>query len=151
MFNLSLIYWLTLEIDPNLSTIFFPHPYQVVGTLADRTIILIRAKAVIALHLAVIQGGLAGVIKTIEGSVRRRWAVGTALAGIGWYCVLAGLAHGRLAGRSAVFVADASYAVALLPLLAEFPRDTLVNTVLRLLLEFRPGDQICKERPVKRR
>lgn len=66
----------------------------------------------------------------------------TTLAGIGRYRVLAGLAHGSLTGRDSVLVADASDAVALLPLLAESSRDTLVNTVLRLLLGLHPGDRI---------
>lgn len=78
----------------------------------------------------------------IKGAVRRRWTVRAAFARIGWYRVLTGLAHGRLAGRDSVLVADASHTVVLFPFLAEFPRDTLVNTVLWFLFSFRPGDRI---------
>jgi len=125
--------------------------HQVVRALADGTIILVRPEAVVALHLAIVQGRparrLAGT--AAECQVRQRWAMRTTLARIGRYRVLAGLAHGRLAGRRSVLVADASDAVALFPLLAEFPRDALVNAVLRLLLgELRPGDQIWQARTI---
>lgn len=101
----------------------------------------------VTFHPAVVQGRLAGLVEAVEdGRVRRRRrAMGTALAGIGRYRVLAGLAHGSLAGRGAVLVAGAGDAVALLPLLAEFPRDALVQAVLRFLLRLRPGDRICDE------
>lgn len=104
----------------------------------------------VALHLAVVRGCLARFVGTSALERRavggRRRAMGTALARIGRYRVLAGLAHGRLAGRGTVLVADARDAVALLPLLADFPRDALVNAVLRPLLGFRPRDQIWGER-----
>lgn len=120
--------------------------HQIVGALADRAVILVRAEAVVTLHLAAVQGRLAGLVEAVEdGRVRRRRAMGTALAWVGRYSVLAGLAHGRLAGRGAVVVAGASDAVALLPLLAEFPRDTLVQAVLRFLLRLRPGDRVWKQ------
>lgn len=97
----------------------------------------------VAFHLAVVQGHLAGLVRTmIKGAVRRRWTVRAAFARIGRYRVLTGLAHGRLAGRDSVLVADASHTVVLFPFLAEFPRDTLVNTVLWFLFSFRPGDRI---------
>lgn len=119
--------------------------YQIVGALANRAVILVRAETVVALHLAIVQRRFArfAIRMMIEiGIIRRWWTMRTTLAGIGRYRVLAGLAHGSLTGRGSVLVADASDAVALLPLLAESPRDTLVNTVLRLLLGFHPGDRI---------
>lgn len=113
--------------------------------LANRTVILVRAETVVTLHLAIVQRfARLAVRMMIEAgaTVRRWWTVRTTFAGIGRYRVLARLAHGSLAGRGSVLVADASDAVVLLPLLAESPRDALVNTVLRLLLGFRPGDRI---------
>lgn len=97
-----------------------------------------------ALHLAIIQGRFARLAVGIEGgaAVGRRWTVRAAFARIGRYRVFAGLAHGGLTGRGSVLVADASDAVVLLPLLAESPRHALVNTVLRFLLGFHPGDRI---------
>lgn len=118
--------------------------YQIVGALADRAIVLVRAEAVITFHLTIVQGRLAGLVETIEDR-RVGWqrTMGTTFARIGWYRVLAGLAHSRVAGRGAVLVAGAGDAVALLPFLAEFPRDALVQTVLRLLLGLCPEDRIC--------
>ena len=95
----------------------------------------------ITFHLAVIQGHLTRLVR-IKGAVRRRWAVRATFAGIRWYRVLAGLAHGRLAGRDSIFVADASNTVVLFPLFTKFPRDAFVNAVLRFLFGFRPGNRI---------
>jgi len=98
---------------------------------------------VVAFHLAVIQGHLTGLIRAvIKRAVCWWWAMRAAFARIRWYRVLAGLAHGRLAGRDSVLVADASDTVVLFPFLTEFPRDALVNAVLRFLFSLRPGDRI---------
>lgn len=125
---------------------YFSYSYQIVGALANRTIILVRAETVVALHLAIIQRRFARLAVRIMiesgAAVRRRRTVRTALARIRRYRILAGLAHGSLTGRGSVLVADASDAVVLLPLLAESPRHALVNTVLRLLLGLHPGDRI---------
>lgn len=116
---------------------------HIVGALADRTIILIRAEAVETFHLAVVQGPASVAGTLIEGAVVCRWwTVRTALARIRRYRVFAGFAHGHLAGRDPVLVADASAAVILLPFFAKFPRDAFVNTVLRLLLGFRPRNRV---------
>lgn len=119
---------------------------QIVGAFANRTVIFVRAETVIALHLAIVQRRFARLairmMIEIGATVRRWWTVRTTLAGIGRYRVLAGLAHGSLTGRGSILVAHASDAVALLPFLAEFSRDALVNTVLRLLLGLHPGDRI---------
>lgn len=120
------------------------YSYPIVA-LANRTVIFIRAETVVTLHLAIVQrfARLAVRMMIEAGATVRRWrTVRTTFAGIGRYRVLARLAHGSLAGRGSVLVADASDAVVLLPLLAESPRDALVNTILRLLLGLHPGDRI---------
>lgn len=94
----------------------------------------------VAFHLAVVY--FARLVRAIKGPVRQRWTVRAAFAWIGWYRVLAGLAHGRLAGRDSVLVADASDTVVLFPLLTKFPRDALVNAVLRFLFSLHPGNRI---------
>lgn len=101
----------------------------------------------VAFHLAIVQGHLAGFVRdivrtVIEGAIRQLWAMRTAFARIRWYRVLAGLAHGRLAGRDSILVADASDTVVLFPFVTEFPRDALMNAVLRFLFDLCPGDRI---------
>lgn len=116
---------------------------QIIGALADRAVIFVHPQAVEAFHLAVIQGRLAELVRVvIKGTVDRRWAMRAAFTRIGWYRILTRLAHGCLAGRESILVADASDTVVLLPLLTEFPRDALVNTVLRFLFSLRPRDRI---------
>lgn len=123
--------------------VIISHSYQIIGALADWTVILVRSETVIAFHLAVVQRHLARLVRAVfKGAVCRRWAMRATFARIGRYRVLAGLAHGRLAGRDPVLVADASDTVVLFPLLTEFPRDALVNAVLRFLFNLRPGDRI---------
>lgn len=97
----------------------------------------------VAFHLAIVWGHLAGLVRAvIEGAIRQLWAVRAAFARIRWYRVLAGLAHGRLAGCDSVLVADTSDTVVLFPFLTEFPRDALVNAVLRFLFNLCPRDRI---------
>lgn len=98
----------------------------------------------VTLHFAIVEGLAELVRDVIKGAVPRERTMGTAFAGVGRYRVVAGLAHSHLAGCDSVLVADASDAVALFPLFAEFPRDALVNAVLRFLLGLHPGDRIWK-------